>query len=98
MSVEKDEKIKDVKEDVKKYGALEAIAKMEGGKELIKNLGSDIVSAVENLCAKYKDLSHIELIALIAKLSERLNLLRTLTRSTKNKRLAREELNNILSE
>jgi hypothetical protein len=98
MSTEKEEKIKEVKADIGKYGALEAIAKMQGGKELIQNLGSDVVSAVENICNKYKEVSHIELISLIARLSERLNLLRTLTRSTKNKKLAREELKNILSE
>lgn len=96
MSEELKEQIKDVREDVKMYAELEAVKNSDGGKRVLKGLGSDIVTAIDKLCQSYKTASHIELIALIASMDERLGIFRTLNRSTKNKELALAELEELL--
>src|ERR1035437_9427453 len=87
-----------VKDDIGKYSALEAVKNSEGGQLLIESLRKDIVSCMDSLASKYKDGSHTELIALCAKMSERMTLSRTLMRSSKNKRMAKEELKTVLEE
>ncbi len=92
------EQIKEVKKDIGKYSALDALKDSEGGQLLIESLASDIASCIEELSSKYKTASHSELIAIGAKIAERLSLYRTLNRAKKNKKLASEELKAILAE
>jgi hypothetical protein len=91
-------KQKAIKEDLKVYASLEAVKNSEGGKILIKSLSDDITAAIMEISAKYKEATHTELIALAAKLSERITILRSITRSSKNKDLAKEELDRLIKE
>jgi len=75
----------DDEKELKKYSSLSALQDSEGGKIIIQALEKDIVSAIDSLCSKYKDGTHIELISLCSKLSERLFIMKTITRSKKNK-------------
>lgn len=71
-------------EDIDTFNALKTLAQSDGGKILIETLTTDIVSVIGTLETQYKILSHTELIGYCASLSERLALLRTLTRANKN--------------
>ena len=88
----------EVKTDIQKFSAIDAVSGTIGGKIIIKSLQKDIVSSVDELSSKYKTLTHIEMIALCARLSERLTLLRVLNNAKKLKKLAQEEMTFILSE
>jgi hypothetical protein len=88
----------DIKKEVKKYAALEAVAKSEGGKILIDSLQKDVVSAIDELAHKYKDASHMELIAIISKMHSRLLILRTLNRAGANKKFSKQELEFLIDE
>lgn len=92
------EQIKDTEKDLKKYASLEALTILDGGKFIIALLKSDILSAMNEICSKYKEVTHAELIAVSAKLSERLTLLRVLTRASGNKKITKEELEMLLLE
>ena len=82
----------EVEQDIALYSSLESVASSEGGKHIIKNLKTDINGAISNIVSNYKKAPHIELIGYCAVLSERISLLKTLTRASKNKDLAIETL------
>jgi hypothetical protein len=88
----------EVKKDIQKFSAIDAISSTVGGKIVVKNLQKDIVSTIDELCSKYKTTPHIEMIALCSRLSERLTLLRVLTKAKKLKKLAQEEMEFLLKE
>ena len=88
----------EVKEDIKKYSAIDAVSSTPGGKIVVTSLKKDIVTTIDELISKYKTSSHIEMLALCATLHARLSLLRVLNRSKKLKKLAQEELEFILTE
>lgn len=92
------EKIEEIKKDIQKFSALEAVSSTTGGKILLKGLQKDIVSTIDEICGKYKTASHVEMIALSARLGEKLILLRVLNKAKKLKKLAQEELDFILKE
>lgn len=98
MSKETKEQIKEVREDVKMYADLEAVKNSNGGKRILKGLGADIVVAIDKLCQSYQTASHVEILSIIAGLNNRLELFRTINRSSKNKRLAKEELERLIEE
>ena len=81
----------EIQEDIKKYSSLEAVGKSEGGQIILKDIKSDIVSTIDQL-AKYGELSHIELIALCAGLSEKLTMMKIMRNAKKNKDMAIEAL------
>lgn len=89
---------KEVEKDIGTYQALEALKNSEGGRILIASLQKDILSCIDILSSKYKELTHTEMIALSARLGERLTLFRTISRSSKNKKLAKETLDELLKE
>jgi hypothetical protein len=70
--------------DLDVYSALKTVANSDGGEILIKKLLTDVVNTIGTLENQYKTLSHIEMIAYCASLSEKLSLLRTLTHASKN--------------
>lgn len=82
----------EIKKDIEIYTKIENVKNSPGGKLLIKGLQNDIASTIDNIAANYRALSHIELIALAAKLSEKLAILKTITRSSSNKKLALDAL------
>ena len=81
----------EIQEDIKKYSSLEAVGKSEGGQIILKDIKQDIVSTIDQL-ANYKELSHIELIALCAGLSEKLTMMKIMRNAKKNKDMAIEAL------
>lgn len=85
-------------ETAETLAAISAIADQEGGKILVKNLTTDCVNAIEQLCNKYSSLTHAEMIALCATLRANLDLVHVITRSKENKRLVTEELEEALKE
>lgn len=87
-----------VKDDIGKYMSLEVLAKSEGGELLLTSLKKDIMASIDYIGSKFSTCTHGELIGVCAKLSERITLFRTISRSSKNKKLAIEELNLLLEE
>jgi hypothetical protein len=87
-----------VQDDIGNASALEAVKNSEGGKILLTSLQKDILLSIDMLTSKFPTASHIELIANCAKLNEKLALFRAISRSSKNKKLAMNELDAILAE
>jgi len=85
-------------QDLDVYNALKTVADSDGGEILIKNLLSDVVNTIGTLEKQYKTLTHIEMIAYCASLSEKLSLLRSLTRASKNFSDLKKLLEDTLSE
>ena len=81
-----------VKKDIGTFSALEAVKNSEGGKIILAALTKDVVASIDTISSKYKDCNYEQLVALCARLSERLALYRTINRSSKNKKMAQEEL------
>ena len=82
MKTQKPDGISDEQwEDVDRLNALKTVASSDGGKLLIDELKWDIISAIGVLSTQYGTLSHAELMAQCACLSERLAVLRSLTRA-----------------
>ena len=92
------EESKIIKKDIVGYAEMEAVANSAGGKRLIKSLLSDINGSIEGICHGYREMPHFELISLSARLSERLALLRVLTRAKKNKNSAKDALSALLKD
>lgn len=87
----------EVQKDIELYKSIESIGNLDGGKELIRSLESDVVSGVDMLLSIYRTGTEMEIRATLAKLASDLNLLRVLNRATANKELAQDELKRILS-
>jgi len=87
-----------IEDDISKYAKLEAVGISEGGKLLTKGLSSDIVNSVDELIIGYKTLSHIEMIVIISQIEAKFGIFKAIKRSTKNKKLAKEQLELILTE
>lgn len=90
--------IEEVTKDVDTFKALDALAHSDGGIIVIGSLKKDVVNGVESIISMYRTASEIELRASIAKLHADLSLLRVLTRSEANKKLAQDELEKLLAE
>lgn len=71
-------------DDLDTYHALKTLANSDGGKVLVDGLLKDIVGTIGVLENSYRTLSHIELIGHCAALSEKLSLMRILTRAGTN--------------
>lgn len=89
---------KSMKEEIGKESALEATLKTEGGQRIMGALKKDIVSAIDEVCLKYKSASHSELIAIAAKLAERLSVFRLLHGSSRRKKIAIKDLDDFMKE
>lgn len=90
------EDAKAVLEDVGRFKSIGALKDSEGGKLLVGTLEQDVVSGVERIVGSYRESSHIELIAIIAKLQSDLSLLRVLTRAETNQKDAEDALKTLL--
>ncbi len=80
----------EIKKDIEKYSAIEAVLETEGGKLLKEQLESAFMSLTDELMSKYK--TNEPIIPIIAQIDSTLQLLRTLIRSESNKNLALEAL------
>lgn len=94
----KEERIDIIKDELKKFSKIEALALSEGGRILFKSLLSDVVSCVDTLGAKYNTLNQQEFISLCADMKTKLDLTRILNKSTKNKEQAKLDLEEALLE
>jgi len=83
-SLKDDRLTEEQRDDLDLYNALKTVACSDGGKILIDTLLKDISNTIGILENQYKTLSHIELIGYCASLSEKLSLIRTLTRAKHN--------------
>jgi len=92
------DKKEEIKKDIRKFSAITAISNTEGGKILIESLKKDIISSIDEIINKYKNLPHIEMVAVCARLAERIILLRVLNGSKKLVKLAKEDLKFVLEE
>lgn len=77
---------------------LKALYDTNGGKRLVELLIKDVNANVQRLAGQYMVLSHIEMIALAASISEKLAIAHTLTRSKENLAVIEEQLETALSE
>lgn len=82
----------EIKKDIEIYTKIENVKNSSGGKLLIKGLQKDISGVIDNIATNYKTLNHIELVSLSAELSEKLEVLKKITRSSSNKKLALDAL------
>lgn len=78
--------------ELDKYHDLKALADHPGGKILVESLLSDVVAKVDTLAGNYREFTHIEIIAHLASLNEKLTLLRALTRAENNHKELSEAL------
>lgn len=80
------EKLEDKKEEekkLKKYKNIASLLRHDGGKELVSLLTKDIITSIDSL-SHYRVLTHPEIVAQCARLTERLDLYRLLTSAKKN--------------
>ena len=87
-----------IKKDIGVFASLEAVKNSEGGQLITKSLKKDILSTIDQISTTYKTANHAELIALSARLSEKIALLRTIFRSSAKKKMAMDELSDVLDE
>lgn len=83
---------KELKDEIRKHNALQALPNLEGGKILVETLKKDITDVINEICLKHKTATHIELVTICVKLNERLNILKMITGAKKRKKAAQEEL------
>lgn len=91
------QEIKEIKKEIDIFSSIEQISNSKGGKIIIDGIKTDILNSINEL-SRYKDMSHTELIAVCAKLSERIDLYNIFKNSPKNKEIAREALDELLKE
>lgn len=79
-----DPQLREALGDADKYQSLLALQNLEGGIILLSALKRDAVSDVDNLISRYKEASHVELLALVASLDAKLQILRLINRAKTN--------------
>ena len=80
-----DPAIQSIADDLDKVTAISALNNMEGGKILVASLLADIVSSIDTMCAKHKDLTMQEFVSLSVDMKTKINMARLLTRAENNK-------------
>lgn len=94
----KDPRVEEMSDEFDAFNALDILSTSEGGKILIKSLTKDVMGTLETIVLKYNTLTHIEFIAYSAKIKEKIDILRSLTRARKNKQFITEEIDKLLEE
>ena len=92
------EEIIDKENEVKHYKSLEAVAKSDGGKLLIKELKTKIADNINFLINDFETLPEIQLRTICAKIEAALGQLRMLNRAEKNAKVSVAELEQLLEE
>lgn len=92
------EEREEIKKDLGAVAAITAIADMEGGKTLVKNLLKDVVSCVDSVCSHHETLTLQQFISLGAEMKTKLDMVRVISRSKKNKKYLEELLAEPLQE
>lgn len=81
-----------IKKELGRQSSLESVRLSEGGQLIIKSLIKDINICIDSISSGYKSASHSELIALSARLAEKIALYRVLEGSSKRKKIAMDDL------
>lgn len=77
-------KLQEALADADKYQALLALENLEGGKILLNALKSDAVGDFNALIVGYKTLTHLDLLALLASLDSKIQILRLISHARTN--------------
>lgn len=85
-------KQEEITDDIKRYKAIETMFKSNGGRIILKDIKSDVISTIDQLSTKYGELTHIEMIALCAGLNEKLTMMKLMKNTKENKAMAIEAL------
>ena len=75
--------------DIKTYKDIKVLSTSDGGKVILAALVTDIISAMTAM-GHYKDLSHIELVALASKLTHCLSIYKVFTGAETSERALRK--------
>lgn len=84
-------------DDLESIGAVAALSESAGGKVLIKGLIADILSDVETLVVRHKDLTMQEFVAISCGLKSKGELVKVLANANKNKKYLNDLLEEALS-
>lgn len=95
VKTDKEMEKEEIQDDISRYRSIESMAKSAGGKIILREIKSDVVSTLDQLSTRYGELTHIEMIALCAGLNEKLTLMRTIQNIKENKAGAIEALDNL---
>lgn len=88
--------IQEIASDADDYASLKAVADQRGGQLLIDTLIRNAIFTMENLAANIGTLSHSEIVIMVTRFDERLQLARSLTRASTNLKAADEQLESAL--
>lgn len=83
--LEENPEVKSMMEDLGTITAISAVGLSEGGKILVSSLVKDVVGIVDILCSQYHKLTQNEFISYCADMNSKLDLVRAITRSQRNK-------------
>lgn len=94
----REEESKAIAKDLKDIAAISALANMDGGKILIKNLAKDIISNIHKISNNFSEYSLQEFVGIGASLRVNIDMIRALTKSNENKKFLEELLEETLTE
>jgi hypothetical protein len=89
---EKLEEVEIIKDELKRVGSISAVAESDGGKLIISGLVKDILNSIEKISSRYQILTLGEFIAIGANIDTKLEMLKTLKKAGKSKKIALEDL------
>lgn len=92
------DKVEEIKKDLQSVVDLSVIAELEGGKQLIKGLTTDILSSIEGIVAGRDTYTLQQFIASACDIKTRLDMVRSITRAKDNKIFLEKELKEALAE
>lgn len=92
------DKKEEIKKDLQAVTDLSVIAELDGGKQLIKGLTTDIISSIEGIVAGRDSYTLQQFIASACDIKTRLDMVRSLTRAKDNKAFLEKELKDALAE
>ena len=93
-----DTEVQVLADELDTFTELDILARSKGGEILVGTMMKDIVSDIEAICHSSDKFTLQEFIAYSSRIKEKLNLVRVLKRSEKNKKFISEEIAEILSD
>ena len=93
---EKLEEIEIIKDELDRVGSISAVAESDGGKLLISQLVKELLNSVEKMCGKYQVMPLSEFISIGADMKVNLEMLKTLKKAGKSKKIAMQDLKEAL--
>ncbi len=95
---DKEQEVEELKGELGNAIDLKVLHDSAGGKLLIEGLISDVFGAIDLLCMKVGEMSHIELVSMVIKMKERIDLLKTMTGAKARKEVYEDLLKDALGE